>query len=337
MTIKDIARLAGVTHSTVSRSLNDSPLVAAETKEKIKKLATELGYSPNTFARRLVTKKSNTLGVFFLSRAEINFMENFGTQFLDGIATASSNNGYDLLMFTMTRDLSNQKSYIRLCQEKHVEGVIFIGMTSDDPHLAEIAASQIPVCIIDFELKGDHVGFISSDNDQGIRLALDHLWQNGHRSIAHLGGPEVSPVAMIREDAYRRYMTSHGLESKIKILRGDFTKDSGYRRTQEMIRQGHLPTALLAANDYMALGAVKALKEQGYKIPSDVSIIGYDNVLAGEYSDPGLTTIGQNPIEMGASAVQYLFEKLKGGAPSPIHLINPNLIIRDSVRPIPIR
>ena len=104
-----------------------------------------------------------------------------------------------------------------------------------------------------------------------------------------------------------------------------------------MIRQGNLPTAILSANDYMALGAVKALKEQGYKIPSDISIIGYDNVLAGEYADPGLTTIGQNPIEMGASAVQFLFDKLKGGAPSPVHLISPNLIIRDSVRPIPIR
>ncbi|NNM67728.1 MAG: LacI family DNA-binding transcriptional regulator [Spirochaetales bacterium] len=329
MTIKDIARLAGVTHSTVSRSLNDSPLVATATKERIKKIAQDTGYSPNSFARRLVTRRSNTLGVFFLSRGELNFMENFGTEFLDGIATASSSNGYDLLFFTMTRELSQKKSYIGLCREKHVEGVIFIGMTSDDPQLEEIASSDIPVCIIDFQLEG--VGFVSTDNEKGTRLALDYLWSKGHRKIAYIGGPTVAPVAMIRERCYQNYMVEKGLGPFLEIFRGDFTTKSGYAQTLDLLRSEKLPSAIMAANDYMALGSVKALKEKGLRVPQDMSVVGYDNVLAGEYADPGLTTVGQDSTEIGLSAVRYLFDKIQNKKPPLTRLINPCLVLRDSV------
>ncbi|HTH14999.1 MAG TPA: LacI family DNA-binding transcriptional regulator, partial [Spirochaetia bacterium] len=224
MTIKDIARLAGVTHSTVSRCLNDSPLVSEATKERVKRIAAENGYSPNAFARRLVTKKSHTLGVFFLSRDEIRLQENFGTQFLDGIAQESHKRGYDLLFFTTTSDRTNEKSYMRLCREKHVEGVIFIGMTSDDPHLAEIAASEIPVCVIDFPVEGALVSCVTSDNDRGVRQALDYLHGLGHRDIGFLSGPAVSPVAMVREDTYRSWMEERGLSPLARVWEGAFTK-----------------------------------------------------------------------------------------------------------------
>lgn len=336
MTIKDIAKVAGVTHSTVSRSLNDSPLVSTETKERIKKIALDLGYSPNSFAQKLVTRKSRTLGVFFLSRGELNFMENFGTQFLDGIASASHAQGYDLLFFTMTRDMSNKKSYIQLCREKQVEGVIFIGMTSDDPHLQEIAQAEIPVCIIDFPLEGTQVGFVSTDNKKGIHLALDFLWEAGHREIFFLGGPTMSPVAMIREQAFQEFMASRGTFHREMVLRGNFSNISGYQKGLEILRWRHLPTALLAANDFMALGLIKALKESGLRVPVDLSVVGYDNAIASEYSDPGLTTVGQNAVEMGASAVSFLLNKMRSPLINTTILINPTLVIRDSVRRIPL-
>lgn len=336
MTIKDIAKVAGVTHSTVSRSLNDSPLVSTETKERIKKIALDLGYSPNSFAQKLVTRKSRTLGVFFLSRGELNFMENFGTQFLDGIASASHAQGYDLLFFTMTRDMSNKKSYIQLCREKQVEGVIFIGMTSDDPHLQEIAQAEIPVCIIDFPLEGTQVGFVSTDNKKGIHLALDFLWEAGHREIFFLGGPTMSPVAMIREQAFQEFMASRGTFRREMVLRGNFSNTSGYQKGLEILRWRHLPTALLAANDFMALGLIKSLKENGLRVPVDLSVVGYDNAIASEYSDPGLTTVGQNAVEMGASAVSFLLNKMRSPLINTTILINPTLVIRDSVRRIPL-
>jgi len=330
MTIKDIARLAGVTHSTVSRSLNDSPLVSAATKERIQRIAAEQGYSPNAFARRLVTRKSHTLGVFFLSRDEIQFMENFGTQFLDGIAQQSNLRGYDLLFFTMTRDTSAQKSYMRLCREKHVEGVIFIGMTSDDPHLAEIAASEIPVCVLDFPVDGPRVGHVTSDNELGVRAALDHLWALGHRDIGFLGGPEVSPVAMVREATYRSWMAERGLDQACRVWRGNFTKLSGTVQGCLLLADPHRPSAVLAANDFMALGLLKACRENGLGVPSQLSIVGYDNAVAGEYSDPGLTTVAQNAAAMGASAVDFLFASFDGSAPSPTVTIDPALVVRES-------
>lgn len=329
MTIKDIARLAGVTHSTVSRSLNDSPLVSRETKERIQKIAAEQGYSPNTFARRLVTRKSHTLGVFFLSRDEIQFMENFGTQFLDGIAQRSNEKGYDLLFFTMTRDRSSEKSYMRLCREKHVEGVIFIGMTSDDPHLDEIALSEIPVCVIDYPV-GPRVGYVTSDNDKGVRLALDHLHALGHRDIGFLGGPEVSSVAMIREATYRTWMESRGLEGLVQVWRGNFTKASGTLQGAEVLSARRRPTALLAANDFMALGVLKACRDRGVRVPGDLSLVGYDNAAAGEYTDPGLTTVAQNAFSMGASAVDFLVASISGASPASTIRIDPDLVVRES-------
>lgn len=336
MTIKDIAKLAGVTHSTVSRSLNDSPLVSVETKERIKKIALEMGYSPNSFARKLVTKKSHTLGVFFLSRDELDFMENFGTQFLDGIATASHDSDYDLLFFTVTRDLSNRKSYIKMCREKQVEGAIFIGMTSDDPHLEEIATADFPICIIDFKVEGENVGFVSTDNVQGVHMALDYLWDCGHREIAYLGGPEHSPVAMTRENAFADYMRQKGVYQEKLIFRGNFSKASGYQKALEVMKLRNLPTALFAANDSMALGAIKSFKENGLRVPVDISVVGYDNAMAGEYSDPGLTTVGQNAVEMGASAVRFLLARMESDDLRKNILINPSLIIRESVRRIPL-
>lgn len=330
MTIKDIARLAGVTHSTVSRSLNDSPLVSRQTKERIQRIADEQGYSPNTFARRLVTRKSHTLGVFFLSRDEIQFMENFGTQFLDGIAQQSNRQGYDLLFFTMTRDRTNQKSYLRLCREKQVEGVIFIGMTSDDPQLSDIAASEIPVCVIDYPVIGPRVGYVTSDNDRGIRLALEHLAGLGHRRIGFLGGPEVSSVALIREATYRTWMEERGEADQIRVWRGNFTKASGNQRGTEILGDPQRPTALLAANDFMALGVLKACREKGVKVPLEFSVMGYDNAVAGEYTDPGLTTVAQNAVSMGASAVDFLLASLSGNQPSATMRIDPDLVIRES-------
>lgn len=329
MTIKDIARLAGVTHSTVSRSLNDSPLVSVSTKERIQRIAAEHGYSPNAFARRLVTRKSHTLGVFFLSRDEIQFMENFGTQFLDGIAQASHRQGYDLLFFTMTRDRSRQKSYLRLCREKHVEGVIFIGVTSDDPQLDDIAASEIPACVIDYPIEGPHVGFVSSDNDRGVRLALDHLFSLGHRDIAFLAGPEVSSVARVREATYRAWMGERGLATHINVWRGDFTAASGRQVGRDRLSDSR-PTALAVANDFMALGVLKACRELGLRVPEDLSLVGFDNVVAGEYSDPSLTTVAQSAITIGTRAVEFLFDSLAGRRPSSTVLIDPALVVRES-------
>lgn len=335
MTIKDLARLAGVAHSTVSRSLNDSPLVSEETRQRIKELAARHGYSPNSLARKLVTRKSNTLGLFFLSLEELKLMENFGTQFLPGITSACRQAGYDLLLFTNPRDLANTDSYIRHCRERQVEGVIFIGLTSDDPHLEEIRQSPLPTAIIDFRLAGPQVSFVGTDNQRGVRLAMEWLYEQGHRSIAHIAGPRVSQVAQERAAVYQECMSGWQLPTDQLVLQGDFSRDSGYRKALDILRLRPMPTAVFAANDFMALGAMKAFKEHGLRVPVDISVMGFDNAVIAEYAEPGLTTVGQNAETVGAAAVASILDQIERQAGPRSTLVDPCLVIRESVRKLP--
>jgi len=330
MTIKDLAKLAGVSHSTVSRALNDSTLIPEETRNRIKKIANEHGYSPNTLARQLVTRKSSTIGLFFLSLEELNFMENFGTQFMTAITRTCHLHGYDLLLFTTPRDLTNTCSYIELCRRRQVEGVIFMGMTSNDPHLEEIRHAAIPVAIIDFSLEGKNTAFIGTDSKAGIDMALDWLRDQGHRDIVFIGGPEVSQVAMAREAAYRSYTDVENMNTR--VFRGDFSRHSGYRCAQEIAQLRPLPTAILAASDAMALGATNAFKERGLRVPDDISVMGYDNAAASENADPALTTIGQDANAIGERTVLNILDRIAGRKTRKTNLIAPALVIRESVR-----
>ncbi len=332
MTIKDIAKLAGVNHSTVSRSLNDSPLVSAETRERIKAIAREQGYAPNRHAQRLVTRKSRTIGLFYLSRDDLDFMENFGTQFLSGIAEACHARSYDLLLFTTARDLSARSSYLNLCRERHVEGVVFIGLTSDDPHIAEIGESDIPVSAIDYELPGKNVATVTTDSAKGVGMGVDWLHDLGHRRIAFIEGPARSQIARERARAFSDAARRLGILEASLSLEGDFSARSGYARALDAMRASPVPSAIFASNDAMALGAMKALKEHGLRVPVDVSVLGYDNALACEFSDPALSTIAQDARAMGAIAVDAIFDRIDGKAPAARILVEPRLIERESVR-----
>jgi LacI family transcriptional regulator len=213
--------------------------------------------------------------------------------------------------------------------------VIFIGVTTDDPHLAEIQKAAIPVSVIDYPLHGPNVAFIGTDSYQGIRQAMDWLFECGHRHISFIGGPAVSAVAVERELAYRQCMEEKGSFDPALILRGDFSKESGYHRALDILRTRPMPDAVLAANDFMALGAIKAFKEHGVRVPVDVSVMGFDNAVGSDSADPSLTTIGQNTLAIGTSAVHFILEKLDGHEPESIIKIEPRLIIRESVRRIP--
>ena len=332
MTIKDIARIAQVTHSTVSRSLNDSPLVSEETKARIKQIAREHGYAPNSLARRLATRRSHTLGLYFLSRGELDFMENFGTQFLTGITNACYAAGYDLLLFTLPHGAPNAVSYLHHCRERQVEGVIFIGLTSDDQHIDEIRKAAIPVSVIDFPLEGPQVASIGTDTEHGIRLAMDHLADTGHRRIAFIGGPAVSPVAIEREAVYRRILEARNAWDPVLVQRGNFSRESGYARALDLLAGPALPDAILAANDSMALGAIRALKGRGIRVPQDISVMGYDNAAGSDSSDPALTTIGQNPVAIGEAAVRLILDRLEGRPTLGLLRIEPRLDIRETER-----
>ncbi|HBY57015.1 MAG TPA: LacI family transcriptional regulator [Candidatus Atribacteria bacterium] len=330
VTIKDVAERLGVSAVAVSKALNDRKDISEKLKRKVRETARKLNYTPNSIAKRLVTNKSNTIGVFIFSRQEHTFSKDLGLQFLGGILEEANKNNYDIVIFSIDSDLLNKKSYIELCKERKAEGAIFTGLRLDDPHIGKIKNSTFPISIIDTFIEGKNVNFVSTDNKLGVRLALDYLWGLGHRRIAMINGHRNAQVSRKRLNAYRDYLKEREVYDERLVFRGDFTEDSGYQCAKKIMRLKELPTAIFVASDLMALGVIKAFKESSFKLPEDMSIIGFDNISIGEYIEPSLTTIGQDAVGMGKWSVRLILNEIKGIRLQKKCLLKPKLIIRDS-------
>ena len=328
--IKDIAGKLGISAAAVSKALNDRKDISEKLKRKVRETARELDYTPNSIAKRLVTNKSNTIGVFIFSRQEHTFTKDLGLQFLGGILEEANKNNYDIVLFSTDSDLLNEKSYIELCKERRAEGAIFTGLRLDDPHIKKIKNSPFPISIIDTFIEGENINFVSTDNKLGVRLALDYLWKLGHRKIAMINGHRNAQVSWDRLNAYQDYLKERGVYEERLVFTGDFTEDSGYQCAKEIMKLKKLPTAIFVASDLMALGAIRAFKESGFNLPEDMSVIGFDNISTGEYTEPRLTTVGQDAVGMGKWSVRLILNKLKKEKPQTKYLLKPKLIIRDS-------
>jgi DNA-binding LacI/PurR family transcriptional regulator len=332
--IRDIADKLGVSPGTVSKALNDRKGVGDKLKAKIKRVAKEMEYHPNPIARRLSMNKSNTIGVFILSRDKIRLRESFAIEILDGVAEEANKRGYDILLFTNTSSLYQNVNYLKLCKERRVEGAIFFGLALNDPELEEIKQADIPVAIIDLKIKGENIGYISSDNPTGINQALDYLTELGHQRVGFFKSTKEAEVSEIRFRAYQDYLLERNLYNPAYVWEGDFTKESGERLAQEVLSLKQRPTAILSANDSMALGAMGTFKAAGLKIPDDISLVGFDNMPATQYTSPKLTTINQDGILFGKEAVNFILNKLNANSVEVVKekLLKPELIIRNSVK-----
>lgn len=328
--IKDIAKKLGISATAVSKALNNRKDISEKLKKRVRETARELDYTPNSIAKRLVTNKSNTIGVFVFSRQEDTFSKDLGLQFLGGILEEANTSDYDIVLFSTDSDLLNEKSYIELCKERRAEGAIFTGLRLDDPHIEKIKNSTFPISIIDTFIEGKNVNFVSTDNKLGVRLALDYLWGLGHRRIAIINGHGNAQVSRERLNAYQNYLEEKKIYDERLVFTGDFTEDSGYQCAKKIMRLKELPSAIFIASDLMALGVIKALKESSFKLPEDMSIIGFDNISTGEYIEPRLTTIEQNAVGMGKWSVRLILNKLKKEEPQKKYLLKPKLVIRDS-------
>jgi len=326
-TIKDLMNELGVSRGTISKALNDKKGVGEELRKKIKKKAEELAYVPNPIARRLSIQKSNTVGVFLLNRDTMGLKENFGMRFLEGITEIAEKKEYDILFFTITKGFDEGKNYIQLCKERKVEGAIFIGIEEDDLNIKEMEKTKIPISIIDLTLQGENVFNITTDNQKGIELGMDYLLENGHKNIAFIKVDSYCEVAEIRFNEYIKIMKKNKIYNEKNIFEGDFSFESGNKISNEIKKLKERPTAIFCSNDQMALGLMKGLQKSGIKVPEEISIVGFDNIVAGEYSNPALTTIEQDAIKIGKEAFNGIFKKDKSKK-----VIKPKLIIRDSVK-----
>ncbi|MEK5252586.1 LacI family DNA-binding transcriptional regulator [Paenibacillus sp. FSL F4-0125] len=333
VTIKDIAKAASVSVTTVSRALNGYDDVNEGTRLKIRTIADQLGYSPNMAARSLISKKTKTLGLLLSNVTRDSSKDNIAFEVLCGINDRSGELDYDLVLFSTTPQKQRVKSYKTLCQERGVDGVIIMGIRLDDPYLKEIVSSDIPCVLIDITLEGPNVGYVTSDNTKGALHAVTHLLESGHRHIAMINGHTQADVALLRLEGYRLALENYDIPfDKSLVFNGLFSEQGGKEAAQQMMSSHPEVTAIFCASDLMALGAMQGVKGAGKLVPGDISIIGYDNIDLTAYCTPALTTVNQHKYELGTNAAQILIDLLEKQQAIHHVMLPSELIKRDSVR-----
>lgn len=331
VTIKDIAKKANTSVSTVSKALNNKKDISDAVKNKIQKIAIEMGYNKNILASRLVSKKSNTIGVFFLSRfKEKRKSESAANKYINTMLDEIQNKGYDLILFSINSDITQNKSYIELCKERQVEGAIFIGFQDDDPYISEIESSKIPIVMIERSSNGNRVSSIKFDNKEGITQALEYLTSLNHTKIAFIRGETKSEPAQERFQYYKEFMRKKDIYNENLVYEGDYTLKEGYNLGLLISKYKQKPTAVLSSNDLMAIGLMKAFNEKDILIPDDISVIGYDNFEISKYTTPRLTTISQDFNLVATTAIKLILDMIKNNADSQNIVITQNIIKRES-------
>jgi len=333
LTIKDIAKAAGVSVTTVSRALNGYDDVNERTRQKIKTIADQMGYSPNMAARYLISKKTNTLGLLLSNVTRDSSKDNIAFEVLCGINDRSGELDYDLVLFSTTPQKQTTKSYKTLCQERGVDGVIIMGMRLDDPYLKEIVTSNIPCVLIDIQLEGPNVGYVTSDNSSGSVAAVRHLLESGHRHIAMINGHAQADVSILRLEGYKQALAEHGIAfDDSLVVNGRFSEQGGKEAASRILTSNPEVTAIFCASDLMAIGAIQGIKEMGKSVPEDISVIGFDNIDLASYYSPALTTVHQHKYELGYHSAQVLIDMLENKEATHHVMLPTELIPRDSVR-----
>lgn len=333
-TIKDIARRAGVSITTVSKVINNYSDISQETRDKVIKIMEDANYRPNAIARSLSTNKSNSIGVFLHYYPSRGLHHIFFHEVLFGLETNLGQKGYDFVYFS---DLKWKRScdYLAKCLNRHIDGVILMGTTVDDK-IEELLESDIPAVFLDVDLTGENATYITSDNISGARQVVDYLHELGHKNIGMIAGLENTMPTKHRTEGFLQRVKELNLVSREEWITNTFySEESGYHAMNELLKHDKLPTAFFCHSDMIAIGAMKAIKDAGYKIPDDFSIIGFDGLEIGCYMTPNLTTIRQDSYAMGDKAADLLMEMISNSDVKVSPVVLPvELIVRESCKKI---
>ncbi len=327
ITIKEIAKLANVSQSTVSKALNDKPDVNSETKRKIIELAKQYDFVPNAFGKGLKKRTTENIGVIFCREHQPLSGNPFYSRVLEGIESEIGMNNYNLLLHLIPE--CNQDALPKMVRERQVDGLILVGILRDD-FVNKIISAKVPVVLVDPKYNIQDCAQVFIDNEHGAFIAVQYLINNGHRKIGFISGD------LSRLSFKQRY---DGYIKAVKSNREDYVKtgglEQGYEHVKSMLSQPERPTAIFSANDINAICGYKAVQELNFNIPDDVSFVGFDDIDLARISTPALTTIGVHKQELGSIAVRTLFRILKGELARPVHTIVPvDLVERESVKRI---
>jgi LacI family transcriptional regulator len=331
-TIKDVAHLAGVGVGTVSRVLNNSGYVSVETKRKVEMAIDQLSFSPSPLARDLTLKITHTIGLL---------LPDIANPFFPAMAKAveytASQHGYGVFLCNTDNNPREEEAYVNMFRVKRVDGVVWGGIDVRADLIEQLQTSGINVVLLDRFIAGAIVDTITIDNIKAARAATEYLYRLGHRVIGHIAGPLDLSTSKDRAEGYERALRDSGIGySPALVAEGDFQFDGGYRGASDLLDSGHPITAIFAANDLMAVGAMHACTDRGLRVPEDVSIVGFDDIPMASIVRPRLTTIAQPSYQLGMTAATLLIDRLEGHHDGPPRqmVLETTLILRETCMPL---
>lgn len=329
VSIKDIARAAGVSHPTVSRALRGDPRISAETAERIRDLSNEMGYSPSAVARGLRTRRTRAVGLVVTTIADP-----FVADVVDGVEHTALEHGYSLILATSRSDPERELAVVRLLDERRVDGVIVAASRLGalyEPHLATMG---LPIVLINNQAESEYLYSVSIDDIKGAFIAVSHLARVGHRAIGYVGCPARPRSHQHRQQGYRQALARAGLAPCRRWLVVDDgiadDVERGMLGMRRLLSIEERPTAVFCYNDMTAVGALNEVKRWGLGVPDDVSLAGFDDIREASLVTPPLTTIRQPRFAMGQEAMTMLLRLLDGEAVHNV-VFPPRLIPRGSV------
>ena len=332
VSIKDIAKAAGVSHSTVSRALCDSHLVNVDTKARIKDLACEMGYSPDARARSLVTGRSYTVGVVVTTIADP-----FVAEVLQGVESTAHDHGYTVILSSSNSEPEREIAAVEMLRAKRVECVIVTSSRIGALYLEHLERIGGPVVLINNhnEQSGTYTYTVTVDNRHGSFLATSHLIQRGHHRITYIAGPADHSSDKERHAGYQQALRKWGIpHDPTLIVPGDGLPAGGMRAVKTLLKMSEPPSAVFCYNDMTAIGVLQAAREANIAVPGDLAVIGFDDIPFASYVSPSLTTINQPKREMGRLAVEMALSLAEADDGADLELsdivVKGELVVRES-------
>jgi LacI family transcriptional regulator len=328
-TIKDIAKILNVSYSTVSRALQDSPQIGEATKQKVRELAKAMNYRANAFARSLVLKQSEIIGVI------VPDIENpYYTSFCKYLTTfLERETKYKVIICDSDREIEKERGYIEYLQEHRVAGHIIVPSGITESYFGELIHSGVPLVLVDFDGKAINVDSVMDDNYLGAKQAVQHLIDLGYKRIAHIAGKKSSFASAERLKGFVACMREHKIPKKeLQIIHAGPTFGDGIEAAKTILKMEEKPDAIFVVNDMVAIGMLQHFYEQGIKIPDEIALVGFDDISMARMLPTPLTTIRQSTQALAETAGKLLLEQIKNGAhekSSNIRL-KTELIVRES-------
>ncbi len=330
-TLKDIAEKVNRSVTTVSRALAGYDDVSESTRKQVRQVALELGYEPNLAARQLQQQRTDTLALIIPTFGP-RFSDPFFGEFLAGVGNAAAEQGFDLLVSTRSPGAEEEKAYLKSIRSRRVDGFIIVRTRRNDARITLLQDHKVPFAVFGRIAEENNFLYVDEDSEVGVRLVVDHLAGLGHQRLAYIAPPAEMMFAHYRQAGFVKAMQAHALTiDQSLVVEGNLTQKAGRTIATQLLDMPNPPTAIVASNDLMALGAMGTAQARGLVVGRDISITGFDDIPWAEHTHPPLTTVHQPIYKIGTMVCAMLIKKVRGELVAEQQVIlQPALVVRES-------